>query len=125
MSEHIRYALDDLLAQWHQWSKGFAVVGQHGTAPMFNGLVSSKQWDSESDVIDGHLHHSQMLAVDFHISEMEPMHRTAIGIQARNLVTGYSVWTSARLPSDMESRAVILCKARNILLDKLTSAGIL
>jgi len=125
MTEQIRYMLDDLLAQWHQWAKGFSIVGQHGTAPMFNGLVSSKQWDSEDDVIDGSIHHSQMEAVDFHISELIPLHRTAIGINARNLVTGYSVWTSARLPEDVEQRAVILRDARNILQNKLTSAGIL
>jgi len=125
MTEQIRYMLDDLLAQWHQWAKGFSIVGQHGTAPMFNGLVSSKQWDSEDDVIDGALHHSQMESVDFHINELIPLHRTAIGINARNLVTGYSVWTSARLPADIEQRAVILRDARNILQNKLTSAGIL
>ena len=125
MSEHIRYALDDLLAEWHRWSIGYSVLGQHGTAPMFNGLVSSKQWDSESDVIDGNLHHSQMEAVDFHISEMQPLHRTAIGIQARNLATGHSVWTSARLPADLEARSLIVREARNTLMNKLTSAGIL
>jgi hypothetical protein len=125
MTEQTRYALDALLSDWHQWAKGFSIVGQHGTAPMFNGLVSSKQWDSESDVIDGNLHHSQMQAVDFHIGELIPLHRTAIGIHARNLVTGFSVWTSARLPADIEQRAVILRDARTILQNKLTSAGIL
>ena len=125
MTEQIRYMLDDLLAQWHQWAKGFAIVGQHGTAPMFNGLVSSKQWDSEDDVLDGSIHHSQMETVDFHISELEPLHRTAIGINARNLVTGRSVWTSARLPADLEQRTVILRDARNILQKRLTAAGVL
>ena len=125
MTDQIRYMLDDLLAQWHQWAKGFSIVGRHGTAPMFNGLVSSKQWDSEDDVLDGSIHHSQMESVDFHISELEPLHRTAIGINARNLVTGYSVWTSARLPADVAQRAVILRDARNILQKRLTDAGVL
>jgi hypothetical protein len=120
-----RYRLDDLLAEWHQWCRGFSIVGQHGTAPMFNGLVSSKQWDSESDVLDDHLHSSQMVAFDFHVNELEPLYRTAIGIQARNLVTGRSVWTSARLPTDLEERAAILATARNILINRLTNAGIL
>ena len=125
MTESIRYALDALLSDWHQWAKGFSIVGQHGTAPMFNGLVSSKQWDSESDVIDGSLHHSQMETVDFHISELIPIHRTAIGINARNLVTGYSVWTSARLPADLEARAKILGEARAILQKRLMDAGVI
>ena len=125
MTEQTRYMLDDLLSQWHQWAKGFKIVGKHGTAPMFNNLVSSHQWDTENDVTDGYLHHSQMETVDFHISELVPIHRTAIGINARNLVTGYSVWTSARLPTDLEQRVVILRDARNILQKRLTDAGIL
>lgn len=124
MKDETRYILDSLLADWHRWANGFSIVGSHSTAPMFNGMVSSRQWDSEGDVIDGHLHSSQMQSVDFHINELEPMHRTAIGIQARNLVTGRSVWTSARLPQEVEKRAVILMEARNNLLKRLTSAGI-
>lgn len=125
-SNDTRYRLDSILADWHQWAKGFAILGSHSTAPMFNGMVnSSRQWDSESDVLDDHLHNKQMVTVDFHISELEPLHRTAIGINARNLVTGRSVWTSARLPSDVEQRAVILGIAREILTNRLTSAGIL
>jgi hypothetical protein len=120
-----RYQLDSLLAEWHQWCRGFSIVGQHGTAPMFNGLVSSKQWDSESDVLDNHLHSSQMLAFDFHVNELEPLYRTAIGLQARNLVTGKSIWTSARLPKDLEERAIILGIARDLLINRLTLAGIL
>ena len=125
MKDETRYILDSLLADWHRWAKGFAIVGSHGTAPMFNGLVSSRQWDAEGDVLDGHLHSSQMKSVDFHINELEPLHRTAIGIQARNLVTGRSVWTSVRLPQDIEERSIILMEARNKLLKRLINAGIL
>jgi hypothetical protein len=125
MKNDARYILDGLLAEWHKWAKSFAILGSHGTAPMFNGLVSSRQWDSESDVIDGDLHHNQMESVDFHISELEPTHRTAIQIQARNLYTGKSVWSSARLPIDVNERTVILAMARNILTRRLTEAGIM
>ena len=125
MKDETRYILDSLLADWHRWAKGFSVTGSHGTAPMFNGLVSSRQWDAEGDVIDGNLHSSQMQSVDFHINELEPLHRTAIGIQARNLVTGRSVWTSVRLPQDIEERSIILMEARNKLLKRLINAGIL
>ena len=125
MKEDIRHTLDSLLADWHHWCKGFSPCGQHGTAPMFNGLVSSKQWDSEGEVLDAHLRSSQLEAVDFHIGELEPLHRTAIGIHARNLVTGRSVWSSERLPSDPQERAIILQKAMNLLKNKLTGAGIL
>jgi len=119
------FILDDLLAEWHKWSKAFAILGSHGTAPMFTGQVSSRQWDSESDVVDGTLHNTQMEAVDFHIGEMKPEHRTAIYLNARNLHTGKQVWNSLRLPSDQTERQKVVAEARNILVKRLTAAGIM
>lgn len=92
---------------------------------MFHGVRSSRQWDSESDVLDGTLHNSQMEAFDFHVNELDSISRTALSIQARNLVTGRSVWVSARLPDDPEKRALILQNARNNLIKRLQIAGIL
>lgn len=120
-----RYILDDLLASWHRWASGFSAVATHGASAMFTGVRSSRQWDDEDDLVDGALHVEQMKAVDFHITELEPLHRTAIGIQARNLVTGRSVWTSARLPVDIEERAIIVMEARNNLMRRLLGAGVL
>jgi len=125
MKDETRYILDSLLEEWHRWAKGFSITGAHGTAPMFQGMASSRQWDSESDVVDGTLHNTQMESVDFHINELQPVHRTAIQIQARNLHTGRSVWTSARLPENVAERAVILLEARNILSMRLANAGVL
>lgn len=120
-----RYILDNLLVEWHQWAKGFAPLGSHSTAPMFQGLTSSRQWDSESDVLDSDLHNSQMETVDFCINEMPPEHRTAIGINARNLSTGKHVWTSARLPVDLQERQELLSRARQDLTRRLIAAGVL
>ena len=92
---------------------------------MFHGVRSSRQWDSESDVLDGTLYNSQMEAFDFHVNELDSISRTALSIQARNLVTGRSVWVSARLPDDPEKRALILQNARNNLIKRLQIAGIL
>ena len=113
------------MAERHKWSKNFAMLGSHGTAPMFNGLVSSRQWDSEHDVVDGSLHNSQMKAVDFHIGELIPEHRTAIYISARNLCTGKQVWASLRLPADQLARQKLVSEARNNLMKRLTDAGIM
>lgn len=125
MIDDTRYILDVILADWHQWAKGFKIVASHGACAMFSNVKSSRQWDSEGEVTDGNLHNSQMKAVDFNINELCPLHRTAIGIQARNLVTGRSVWTSARLPTDIQKRAIILQDARTILINRLTAAGVL
>ena len=125
MTDQTRYMLDDLLAQWHKWSKSCCEGGIHKTSAMLHAVRSSHQWDSESDVLDGSLHNAQMEAFDFHVNELDPMFRTALSIQARNLATGFSVWSSARLPVDQDARAIILLDARNNLTKRLKNAGIL
>ena len=125
MRDEQSYILDSLLADWFCWAKSYNATGSHTTAPMFNGLVPSRQWDSESDVIDMDLRHDQLKAVDFHISEMIDIHRTSIGIHARNMVTGKAVWTSARLPTDALERAKILGEAKSVLTKRLTDAGVI
>lgn len=116
--------LNDLLADWHRWARGFQIVAGHGTSAMFSGVRSSRQWDSENEVIDGTLHDQTMRAFDFHVNELDHVYRTALQIQARNLVTGMSVWSSHRLPNDLESRAQVLGLARSALLSRLSAAGI-
>ncbi len=125
MTDNTRYMLDEILSDWHRWAKGWSGVASSCACAMFSSVKSSKQWDAETDVIDSVLHNEQMKAVDFHVSELEPTHRTALQLQARNLVTGYSVWTSARLPTDITKRQCILADARNKLTNRLISAGIL
>ena len=125
MTDDSRYLLDDLLRSWHQWASGFSPCGSHTVAPMFQGHSTSRQWDAVSDVVDQEINGDQMEAVDFHINELEPVHRTAIGIQARNLCTGKNVWTSARLPTDVSERCNLLAAARNSLTFRLVKAGIL
>lgn len=125
MINETRYLLDALLQDWHRWARGFSPVAEHHTSPVFGYQVNSRQWDSEDDVLDGHLHNAKMKAVDFHISELQPLYRTAIDIQARNLCTGKSVWTSARLPKDVDKRALIIAEARNQLLQRLMRDGVL
>ena len=125
MIDETRYLLDGILSDWFQWARGYQAVASHGTSAMFSGVRSSRQFDSESDVLDASLHNSQMQAVDFNIGELPPLQRTALGIQARNLVTGRSVWTSVRLPADIAERAVILADARKALTVKLVSAGVM
>ena len=125
MKDETRYILDDLLAEWHRWASGWQAVATHGASAMFTGVKSSRQWDSENEATDASLHNTQMKAFDFHVGELEPLHSTALQIQARNLVTGRSVWTSARLPQDPVMRLTILIEARINLTKRLTGAGLL
>lgn len=120
-SDHI---LADLLTSWHKWAAGWAGVAAYGSCAMFTAVRSSRQWDSANDVVDGDLHNSQMQAIDFHVGELSPVHRTAIQIRARNLATGASVWSSLRLPQDPEERAVVMLEAMNALTKRLYAAGV-
>lgn len=125
MRDDSRYHLDGILCDWHRWATGWTGVAAHGACAMFTGFRSSRQWDGEGDVADAAIHNTTMKAVDFHVSEMQPTHRTALQINARNLHTGRSVWSSARLPADAQERAVLLSDARVILTKKLTDAGVM
>lgn len=125
MRNDIDNILDALLSDWHCWCSNFRHVAQSGSCAMFTDVKSSRQWQDSDELHDSAKHNSTMKAVDFHVGELEPMQRTAIQIKARNLVTGVQVWTSARLPLDPQERAVILMTAKNMLLARLSAAGVL
>ena len=117
--------LDTLLADWHCWASNFKHVAQSGSCAMFTDVKSSRQWQDSDELHDAAKHNSTMKAIDFHVNELEPAQRTAIQIKARNLVTGVSVWTSDRLPTDPQARAEILMQAKNTLLMRLSAAGVM
>jgi len=125
MKDESRYILDSILADWHRWQVACGEGSGHKTSAMFHDVRSGRQWDSENDVTDGVLHNSQMETVEFCINELSPIKRTAISINARNLVTGKSVWTSARLPENIMDRAVLLSDARVELVGRLRKAGVM
>lgn len=116
--------LDDILSQWHAWSKGYR-MGQQGACPMFRQARSPRGWEDSSDITASDVHQSTMETVDFQVGEMRDPHRAAIYAHARNLHTGRAVWSSPRLPSDPQERAVVMTEAQNLLLRRLMSAGVI
>ena len=92
--------LNSLLCDWHRWAKGYQHVGGINTSPMFREVKSGRQWDTVDEIISSDLVHSQMEALDSIIMQLRDVYRTSLQLQARNLHTGYAVWTSARLPAD-------------------------
>lgn len=120
MNNEIQLLLNDLLAAWHCYCRGYKwVIGYKSTAAGFGDVISSRQWDSTHEVLDRDVDSTRLQTIDFHINEMQPDYRTSLQIQARNLATGANVWTSARLPKDPQERVELLCKARAVLIDKL------
>ena len=117
--------LDDILSRWHRWAKGFKVVAEQRFDPMFSQACSSRQWDRSDDVIDAVIEVKIMESVEFQVSEMSDPHRTAIHINARNCYTGSSVWSSPRLPIDPIERGIVVMEARNMLMRRLMTAGVI
>jgi hypothetical protein len=124
MVNEIDNLLSDLLQSWHKWASGYQHVGGINTSPMFRGGKPNKTRDDD-DGVDGALHNSTMEAIDAQVMDMIDIHRTAILIQARNLVAGVSVWRSPRLPVDPVERHIVLLEARNALLRRLIAAGVI
>lgn len=125
MKDDSRQLLDDILCQWHHWSRGYRPIAQVSSSPMFRGARAGRQWDTMDEVIEREIDGGTMAAVEFHVYELPPSQRTALQLNARNIATGRSVWVSARLPADVEERAVLLLAARNALAVRLMDAGIL
>ena len=116
--------LSDLLIQWHKWACGYKHVGGINSSPMFKNAKTSKGWDSLDQIADDAIDAARCEAIDFHVMQLEPNHRTVLQIKARNLATGHSVWASQRLPTDAEERAILLLEAQNQLLRRLLAAGV-
>lgn len=125
MKDESNEILNDYLCSWHRWAVGYQHVGGINTSPMFREVKNGRQWDTVDEIIDSDIENSRMEALDAIIMALCDVYRTSLQIQARNLHTGRSVWTSARLPTDIEQRAQILADARFALTARLRDAGIL
>lgn len=124
MKDDTQELLSDILRDWHSWAKGYQHVVSVGTSPMFRDAKAPRGWDTTDEIIKNELDNSRMVAVDFHISQLCDVYRTALQIQARNLCTGKNVWISARLPEKTDDRIKILMEARTSLLVRLRDSGI-
>ena len=124
MRNDIDNILDDLLAQWHKWASGYQHVGGINTSPMFRGAKPNNTRDDD-DAVDGAISNATCEAINFQIMEMEPVYRTVLQLNARNLVVKVAVWSSPRLPVDPMERAVVLMEARNALMRRLYICGVM
>lgn len=117
--------LDTILADWHKW----ASAGNHESSvkpqPMWKQSTTPRGWDTTAEIIDTVLENDLMEVVDFEVSELCDVYRTALQLYARNLVTGWSVWRSPRLPKDKKEREVILIAAKNSITIRLRNAGVM
>jgi hypothetical protein len=126
MQNDIDHLLNDHLARWHKWCSRYQFgKGYPSSSATCRQSLTSKQYDYDNGAIDASVDDSIAEAFDACMDQLEPRHRTALSIQARNMATGISVWTSERLPSDPMERAELLGKARASILKILGRAGVL
>lgn len=102
--------LDELLRLWwHAERMGSVAMGYPTECPSTRGYRARNR--DTSDEADS-LHFSLVVArIDAAIERLEPAHRSAIHVIARNLATGSSVWSSARIPAGAEGQAVFAAAA--------------
>jgi hypothetical protein len=119
-------ALDRLLIDWYDWDAAqFQVRGFSPKALVCGDFRCSRQYDDENGALDALVDRLTIAAVDRQIQVMQQPHRTAIAIQARNLSTGSKVWKSSRLPDDPAECKAVVREARNMLMERLLTMGIL
>lgn len=122
--------LNDLLKRWHRWQIGFSPVPTCSADPMFRNVQSGKTWDSTSQVLRDELNSSTMESIDFQVGELPDEvparpYRSAIYTIAKNLHAGGNVWLSKRLPEDAMERGIVYMEARNMLMRRLMTAGVM
>ena len=126
MTDESGQILDDLLIRWHHACTHYRHTrGFNSRAPGTDGYRPSRQYDDTNGALDHHLEASQVEAVEFEVSQRPEPHRSAIHTNARNLSTGSAVWSSPRLPADLAERAVLIWAARDMLINRLRSAGVM
>ena len=126
MRNDIDAILDDLLASHHKWSSRVKFgKGYPGQSASCKPAMASRQYDDSNGALDSVLDDSRMEAFDAVLYRIAQPHLTALQTQARNLATGVNVWSSPRLPIDVEERHVLLLEARNKILKELASDGLM
>lgn len=99
--------LDNLLYDWFCREEGFAPVVGFGRAAASNSsAISSDQWSSADEVLDGRIEAYVMPAVSACMDELVGDHRLAIMIEQRNRL-GHAVFRNPRAgdrqPEDRKS----------------------
>lgn len=119
-------SLDALLILMHEASSHERVVaGYPSEAAGMKLYRPSRQYDHDNGAADCDADASLGHAVEAQVDQMAEPHRTAIRVNARNLATGHHVWSSARLPLCPVERSILIMEARNQIMRRLQTEGLL
>jgi hypothetical protein len=115
--------IDCLLIEWHEFTRGYSYgkgyrasdsTSQDYRAPSHHDWRNGAE-DARAERLRG----QTLCECMDSIPNVPERWRTALETQARNLSTGYAVWTSPVLPRTQEEREILLMEARTKLLIEL------
>lgn len=117
--------INDFLWRWHKREiRTPPLLGYPGHAAGCGLYRASRQRDDENGALDADVDNIILREVGRCIERVDDPYRTALYLNARNLVSGVEVWTSPRMPPDPLERRYILIEARARFLYELKDAGI-
>lgn len=125
----IDYKLDDLLAEWHRHAAMYRLSkGYAGTDATCRDYRAPGHYDWANGASDAKSDRIAMETMDDAMGNV-PNHphrwRTCLEFQARNLSTGFTVWSSPVLPKRKDELEVLQIEARTQLLKQLRRLGVM
>lgn len=121
--------IDGLLIAWHEWRTGYRLGrGYSGSDSTCQDYRAPTHWDWKNGAAQERAEDQMMRGVDRAIERVpnDPRRwRQAVEIEARNLHSGASVWSSPAMPSDPAELEVLRIEARTRLLLELQREGTL
>ena len=121
-------ALDDLLSRWHHWqieSSKSTARGHAARSQVVGDYIVSRQHDDVNGALYDDEEQVAMRAVQANVDNMTEPYRSAAYVLARTLYFGHSVISSPRLPAFPKERDRVLAHARQWLILRLVSAGLI
>ena len=77
--------LNDLLQDWHNASKSEPLVAERTECVTFAHHASNRGAMFEHEIAEDSLESTRLAAIQFHVDQLSPEHRTALQFEARNL----------------------------------------
>lgn len=115
--------LNDLLQDWHNASKSEPLVAERTECVTFAHHASNRGAMFEHEIAEDSLESTRLAAIQFHVDQLSPEHRTALQFEARNLNARVKVWRSVRLPADPAERDNLVMAAKAELMRRLLADG--
>lgn len=119
-------AIDDLLLQWYEWSRGYKpALDYDRAAASCRDFRISNQWmdyDELSAIVDHQLRAATGEAVDPLIQRLSLAHRVAVMTACRNFVAGSLVFRNPRNPDTQDAD---YAEAKRLIRPALIAKGLI